>query len=473
MKYLLLLLLPLQLLAQERAVLLRNVNVVDVETGTVRTGQHVLVSGNRIERITSKAITRKGARVVDGSGKFLIPGLWDMHVHVFNNISGLPPNEYYHPLFLANGVTSVREMWTKPGSLHHVRRWRSESATGSRPVPRYASVGTLVDGVPATWPNSDTVRTAAEARALVREVKASGVDFFKVYGQLSRETYAAIADECRKLNFPFAGHVPEGMTMAEASAAGQRSQEHLGYWAMFAELSDQQQKFRGLKPSELTPALRIELLQSVSAQKASALAAVLNRNRTAFCPTIVQFRATVLGDDPSIREDGRLQFTDSMDRADWTEFARRFTPGNRTLREARFRKSLDVVRMLHENGVLVLAGTDLGNPFVYAGSSLHDELSLFVEAGLSPLAALQTATLNAARFLGKEREIGTVTQGKLADLVLLEANPLADIANARKIHAVVMNGKLLTRADLDALQQDAKAQIRALGQGVQSGATGR
>jgi imidazolonepropionase-like amidohydrolase len=451
MKFLFMLLLPLQLLAQQNSILFKNVNVVNVKTGHIATNQNVLISGNTIQKITSKGISPKNATVIDGAGKFLIPGLWDMHVHVFNNVSERPPNEYYHPLFIANGVTSVREMWTKPKNMHYVQRWRSQVATQSVATPRYVIVGTLVDGVPRIWPNSDTVTNAEEARAMVREVKAGGVDFFKVYGRLSREAYFAIAEECKKLNFPFAGHVPLGITLAEASNAGQKSEEHLGFWEMFTELSAQEEKFKNIKPADLTPALRMELLQSVSDQKSSSLAAIFVKNRTALCPTIIQYRAAMIGDDDSIKKDSRLQYADSSDKRKWAEFAARFNSGNRSIRETRYKKGLDIIHLMHKGGVQLLAGTDLGNPFLYAGFSLHDELSLFVQAGLSPLAALQTATINPAKYAGKEKEIGTVTKGKLADLILLDANPLADINNVRAINAVVVNGKLLQRKDLDNL----------------------
>ena len=301
-------------------------------------------------------------------------------------------------------------------------------------IPRYIEVGTLVDGVPPSWPNSDTVTNAEEGRAMVREVKAGGVDFFKVYGRLSREAYFAIAEECKKLNFPFAGHVPLGITLAEASNAGQKSQEHLGFWEMFTELSAKEEKFKNIKPADLTPALRLELLQSLSEQKCSSLAEVFVKNRTALCPTIIQYRVAMIGDDDSIKKDSRLNYADSSDKRKWAEFAARFKPENRLLREVRYQKGLDIIRMMHSGGVQLLAGTDLGNPFLYAGFSLHDELALFVQAGLSPMSALQTATINPAKYAGKEKESGTVTQGKIADLVLLDANPLKDISNTKKIN---------------------------------------
>ena len=231
---------------------------------------------------------------------------------------------------------------------------------------------------------------------------------------------------------------------------------------MFTELSAKEEKFKNIKPADLTPALRMELLQSLSEQKCSSLAEVFVKNRTALCPTIIQYRVAMIGDDDSIKKDSRLNYADSSDKRKWAEFAARFKPENRLLREVRYQKGLDIIRMMHSGGVQLLAGTDLGNPFLYAGFSLHDELALFVQAGLSPMSALQTATINPAKYAGKEKESGTVTQGKIADLVLLDANPLKDISNTKKINAVVVNGRLLSRKDLDRLLQQAKEMIRDL-----------
>jgi hypothetical protein len=459
MKYLFFLLFPFQLFAQKSTLLIRQVNIIDIQTGKVLTSQNVLISGNRIERITSEPIASKDATIINGSGKFLIPGMWDMHVHVFNNISDRAPNEYYHPLFIANGVTSIREMWTKPKNMHYITRWRDSLKIQTSHLPRYISVGTLVDGVPRVWPNSDTVRNAEEAREMVRTVKKGNLDFFKVYSNLSRDAYFAIADECKKLNFPFAGHVPNGISMAEAASAGQKSQEHVGYWAMFTELSDKEEKFKNIKPADFTPALRKELLESISEKKAAELAAVFVKNGTAFCPTLVQFRGATIADDKEVQEDERLQYVDSFDKNDWADI-----PGGYrqpiSFREMRYQKGLDVVRILHKYGVQILAGTDLGNPFVYAGFSLHDELSLLVKAGLSPLAALQTATINPATYVGKQNELGTVTQGKIADLIILDDNPLSNILNTKKINSVILNGQFLKREDLDKLLEKGKENIR-------------
>ena len=432
MKFLLMLLLPLQLFAQPNKVLFKNVNVVDVKTGQIAAKQNVLISGNTIQKITAKAISSKNASVVDGTGKFLIPGLWDMHIHVFRNAVD-KRKEYFFPMFIANGVTSVRDMWTKPKNMQYVNKWREQVSTGPGAVPRFATVGTLVDGLPPVWPSSDTVKTAEEARAIVHKIKNSGVDFVKVYGHLSREAYFAIAEECKKLNFPFAGHVPDSITITEAVSSGQKSIEHLfGVLSKWADLSSKEEKFKAVKRGEWTPALRLELLESFSEQKTLELAKLLKRNGTWLCPTIVEHATNMLTDNKQYIQDERLQYVSETEKKSWMDFYNAFKPENRSFLQFRFETGMKYVNIMYNNGVELLAGTDLGNPFIYAGSSLHDELAYFVKAGLTPLAALQTATLNPAKYVGKEMEIGTVSVGKLADLILLDANPLLDITNTKK-----------------------------------------
>ncbi len=206
-----------------------HVTVIDATGAPAKPDMTLVVVGDRITELgpTKKVRVPKDAQVVDATSKFLIPGLWDMHVHIFNQVSRRPPNAWYFPLFVANGVTGVREMWTKPQDMNQVLEWRRQFAEGTFTLPRIAAVGTVVDGQPSTWPNTDTVATPEEARRIVRKIKDAGVDFVKTYSNLSREAYFAIVDETRKQKIPFAGHVPFAVGADEASNVGQRSMEHL------------------------------------------------------------------------------------------------------------------------------------------------------------------------------------------------------------------------------------------------------
>ena len=433
--------------AQVKNVLvIRNVTVLDMRSERPRSDTSVLVSGDRIVKVSKNIKTPKNAAVVDGTGKFLIPGLWDMHVHLFNNNSQRPPNEYYFPMFLANGVTSVRDMWTKTENMPQVREWRARFNENPGTIPRIGAVGTLVDSPPKIWPVSDSVSNPEEARAMVRRLRSSGVDFFKVYAYLSRETYFAMVDEAKRLDFPFAGHVPYSITPVEASNAGQKSIEHL--WRMRIACSAREEEFRKFKTREFTPAMLKDLHESFSEQKCREVAAVFVKNKTWHVPTLAYL---IPKDDPRFPNDERLRYEREFERRNWQKFFEGLDPAARETRAVRYKTDLKVLKVMHEAGVPILAGTDLGNQFLYAGFSLHDELELMVGAGLTPYEALKTATVNPAVYLDLQRMLGTIEQGKLADLVLLDANPLSDISNIRKIHSVVANGRLLTHVELDAM----------------------
>lgn len=402
----------------ESATVIRDVTVIDVIAGTSSSTVTVVIEGNRIQAIGSagEVTTPRGARELDGRGKFLVPGLWDMHVHLGN------ATESALPMIVAAGVTGVRDMGSP--SFETLARWRVEALSGSRVGPRIVGAGPiLTTGTPEFWQLS--IRGAAGGRRAVDSLAVAGVDFIKITQSLDRDTYFAVADEARKLGLPLAGHLPvntagDGFAVSaiEASQAGQRSLEHM----------------HGI-PFNFGP-------------HDSTLVAALVRNGTWVTPTLSAFRARALVHDPANLEDPRLRLLAPSFREHWNVQVRSFsreTGPQRQILEWR----MAGVGALHRAGVPLLAGTDLGFPFVYPGDIVA-ELELFVQAGLSPLDALRTATINPARYLDQERDFGTVSAGKVADLVLLEANPLDDIRNLRSVRAVVLNGRLLERSELDA-----------------------
>jgi imidazolonepropionase-like amidohydrolase len=426
----------------------------------------VVVVGNRIAALgkTGKVRVPKGAQVVDATGKYLIPGLWDMHVHVFAKRS---QEKYDFPLFIANGVTSIREMWTKVDQMPQVNLWRKEFYEHPGTLPRFAAVGTLVDGLPNTWKDSDTVSTADEARLMVDKLKAGGVDFVKVYNNLSREAYFAIAAEARKQRIPFAGHVPERILWREASDAGQRSIEHLTgianiyYDCPTIELMTKKEFPNGVPKDSPDRPLIEQALELCDEKKAFALFQHLAKNGTWQVPTLI-LQKTMTTDAETLYRDDRLKYIPGGKetfRGDyWGQYRR--TPAERDSLRMKLQRSFRVVRMMHRAGVKFMAGTDVGNPYLYPGFSLHDELALFVEAGFTPMEALQTATRNPAEFLGMLDSLGTIEKGKLADLVLLEANPLDNISNTQRINAVVVNGRYLSKETLRKMLTDAEANAR-------------
>jgi imidazolonepropionase-like amidohydrolase len=437
-----------------QSLVLKNVSIIDMTGAPLKKDMTVVVSGNRLTAIGSAGNVRvpRTAQVIDARGKFLIPGLWDMHVHLFNNVSGSGTNnkEVYFSLFIANGVTGVRDMFTDADDIKLVREWQSELEAGRLTGPRIAPGSAIVDGVPTFLPNLFGVATPEEGRAAVRKLKADGAGFIKVYWNLKPDVYRAIADEAKKLGIAVAGHVPFSMSAAEVSDAGQKSIEHLT--GILETCSSKEVELRAAKMSP--PALAEELWKTYDENKCRELFRRFAKNRTWQTPTAVLHRANVLSDEDFIRKDERLKYIAPKDRQDWVQRAGQTRKLALLTRRQRFEKMLSTIRTMYQNGVPMLTGTDVGNPFVIAGFSLHDELELFVQGGLSPLQALETATVNPAKYLGWQNKFGTIEKGKIADLVLLDANPLEEIGNTRKIFAVILNGKYLPKEDLQQMLAD-------------------
>ena len=464
---------PPQIQAQRRPdpFAITHVTVIDVAGGPSRADQTLVVIGNRIARLgpSPRTPVPDGARVIDAHGKFIIPGLWDMHVHLFrfSTNESVDVHERYFPLFVASGVTGVRDMHTSLEDFQTVRAWRRDEATGSLLGPRVAGSSTVVDGVPTIWPKGTIgVTTAAEAQRVVDSLARGGAEFIKVYTNLSRDAYFAIVDETKRLGIPFAGHLPLSVTAVEASDAGQKSIEHLGFHEDCSSARDRLVQLR-IDTSLARPegGLAQLFVSTYSDSLCSALFRRFVRNGTWQVPTLALRRQ----EDPKIdgtlpRLDSYLQYVTDEERTAWATqqrmVAQRTTPQQAEIRRRRFQKFLDIVAAMQRAGVPILAGTDVGNPWLVAGFSLHDELALFVQAGMPPLAALRTATINPARYFGALDSLGTIAEGKIADLVLLDANPLDDIRNTRRIRSVIVNGRLLTRAALDSLLATVRVRTR-------------
>jgi len=441
-----------------QALVFIHATVIDAAGGPSKSNATVIISGNRIIALgkTGQVSVPKGALVVNAAGKFMIPGLWDMHFHTPENNQA---REIFLPLALANGVTGVRHMF---GS-EYILKLKAELQSDTLPGPRMILGSPVVDGPIPMWPGSISVADAAAGRQAVRTIKQSGYDFVKVYQFLPRETYLAIADEARKQGIDFGGHVPFSVSAAEASDAGQKSFEHI--FGISLACSAQEASLRpalaeaaakvgeGIAPHiELFIRNESEPLASYNEQKAAALFKRLAVNKTYAVPTLVLHRSLALGKDPSFRNDPRLKYMPASIRRlfDWElGFFTSYRPV--------YDRQLLTTGGMHRAGIRILAGTDTFNAYCFPGFSLHDELELFVHAGLTPLEALQTATLNPAKYLNLSGSLGTIEKGKIADLILLEANPLESIGNTRKISAVVANGKYLPKEALQTMLAEVEA----------------
>jgi hypothetical protein len=435
-----------------RVLAFTHVTVIDGTGAPPKANQIVLITGDRITAVGDNMPIPREARTVDATGRFLIPGLWDAHIHTrYQGIDHLR-------LLIANGITSTRNMSGPWEHLPQIYSWREEIRNGERVGPRLLTAGPIIDGPGTGRAVQVAVANGDEARQIVRRIHREGADFIKVYSLLSRESYFAIADEAKQLGLPFVGHVPFSMTAAEASAAGQRSIEHLP--AILLESSSQEEQIRQQLanwrpiPGERTavgPLNTKTLTASFSIEKLNALAERLLVNQTAVVPTLSVCRNGIEG--PGAHGPDRIRYIPAVYIEAWKQAALPDTVEDRRLN---FEYCEKIVRSLDAAGVTILAGTDGIMAFQISGFSLQDELALLVKAGMSEMRALQAATRNPARTFNLVDQ-GTIESGMRADLVLLDANPVENIANTRRIRSVVAGGRLIERSELDAMLVDIEA----------------
>ncbi len=472
-------------LPDPQAFVLTHITVIDATGGPAQPDMSVRVADRRIVSISpsKSASVPRGVKEINSAGKFLIPGLWDMHVHLteapdegeddsLSSVVDAPA--YYFPLLIANGVLGARDM---AGLLDTLVRWKREITAERVLGPRLFVTGhklgpirPVVAGAPAP------VKTAEEVRSAIFLLRQHGADFVKVdLGGEAANLYPIVAEESKRQGLTFVGHVPLTMNPGDAAALGQRSIEHLMQvpLACSSEETGLRRRLRALRtkasfmerlagwglwyrdlPHEHAVSERIAA--TYDSVKATALFKRFVDAGSWQTPTLFLERDRALHiPGNGIELENRFGLASKMRRP-----SRPFTPENSARSEAYYRRELQIVGAMYRAGVGLLAGTDLPTGHAIPGYSLHEELALMVESGLSPLAALQTATLNPASFLGLTDSLGTVEVGKVADLVVLDADPLADIRNVNRINAVIIGGRLLDRRHLDVMLDKVAAQVR-------------
>lgn len=434
----------------------------------------VIISGGVIEWIGAASDRKRPAHKdeleFDARGKFLIPGLWDMHTHVAG-ISADPAwsKNVVLPLLVANGITGIRDMG---GDLRALQEWRREIASGMLLGPQIVAAGPMLVPAPSlgkaksTDPSILEVGSPAEARAAVDVLQKQGADFIKVI-QLPRADYFAVAEESKRDGITFVGHIPVDITASEASEAGQKSIEHIIYSSLALDCSSQESDLRrrlrqaSAKKDGSDAAVYDEADQTFSPQKAAALWATFIRNGTWVTPTL--YSISMLAHSPRQSPDEPLlAYVPLALQKEWRPTA---PPSQKALADAawwerQYEDDRKLTAEMHRAGVRLLAGSDSLDRYVFPGSSLHYELRELLAAGFTSQEALQTATENPAAFLGR-KGIGSIAAGRRADMVLLDADPSRNIENTQKISGVVLAGQFLSRKDLDALLEKARAAAAA------------
>ena len=434
-----------------------NVNVVSVRDGTISRDMTVVIKKEEISAVAKVGMVDqgRGIQIINANGKYMVPGLWDMHVHSAF-VSPAWDEKVIYPLYIANGVTGVRDMGGDPEILEG-RRKRIQS--GELLGPRLVLAGPFLAGGKSDR-QTIAVNTAEEARQAVDAVKKQGLDFVKILSNVPRDSYFAITDESSKQDISFVGHVPYSVSVREASTARQKSIEHLT--GVLLACSSREDEIRAQELAALAKRdygayekLGPQVIATYDQAKAGALFLQLAQNNTWQVPTLVWTQTNSHIDDPALETDPRLKYVPASVRAQWEPAKlRKYTsPEELALLKAEAARDVEMVKAMHEAGVQFMAGTDGPDPYVFPGFSLHDELEWLVKSGFTPLQALRSATFNPALFLGTMDAEGVVEQKRRADLVLLDANPLDDIRNTRKIFGVVARGKYYSRKDLDTMLQ--------------------
>jgi imidazolonepropionase-like amidohydrolase len=471
-----------------RPIVFTHVTVITVADSQRLADQTVVISGNRIIALGPSATVDipAGSRVVTARGKFLIPGLWDMHTHLPDDST---TRGLMFPLYLANGVTGLRDMWgdcesicagtdsagmAPPASV--VRTWKRDIAAGTLLGPRLVAAGHgLVGPAGPSFPGTHAVADSAGAVAAVLHAKAQGADFLKVMGDVPPDAYFVLLRAARAHGLTVVGHVPADVTPFAVSDSGQRSIEHLqGAMPECASGRDSLAVLRAARARATSATERAMLRHAMShllvstfdEERCQPYFTRLVRNETWQVPTLIVTRQRAWLREHDTRRDPHLRYVTPMYRRIWNPASDDFylkgwsSEDFASLKEV-YAGQLRIVGAMDRAGVPLLAGSDVLDPYVYPGFGLHDEMSALVEAGLSARAALAAATTAPARFFQATDSLGSIAVGRLADLVLLDADPLTDIRNASRIRAVVVNGHLLTRKDLDGLLRGAEAYAKA------------
>lgn len=461
----LLLLASLSAAAQTPPTAIVNVNIIDVVRGQVIPSQTVLLENGRIAALGPNLAIPASARRIPGDGRYLIPGLWDMHVHLRSDQAKpqarlVEANAGLLDLFLPNGVTGIREMG---GDLSdEVLQWRDQIRAGERPGPRILTAGRKIDNDPPAWAGSLGVKTPAEAREAVRQMKQAGADFIKVYfRRTTSEILRAVVDEAHANKLKVTGHQPLNMSIQEFVDSGIDGIEHSQYLAAtlredYDRLSRESARREG-KPWSMDGAeMAARLLALEDAAETQKVHARMAQKGFWVTPTLTVYDHTLENGAVDYSNDARRIYFPAVLWATWdpkTSFRRPFPPRTLAIREASVKRWDELALAAHKAGVPMLLGTDCGanNDFTMPGFSIHDELAALVRSGFTPAEALRMGTIDAARWRGEAATEGSIEKDKVADLVLLRSNPLETIRHTQEIDVVCQRGRCFTRSELDAM----------------------
>ncbi len=435
-------------------IVIKDVSIVKVAEGTIIPHQVVVIKADRILKTGSAAIAKnyRATQIINASGKFIMPGLWDMHVH-FGGDTLVDENEMLLPLYLAMGVTAVRDC---AGDISlDVLKWRSLIAEGKMMGPRIFTSGPKLEGKKSIWPGDLEIENETELKLALDSLQKLKVDFVKLTDNtLSPTLFLESIKQARQRGWKTSGHIPVTLTLQEASQAGLSTIEHLGYVLRAASTEEEKiarlradKKLSGREASE-------RLLQTMDTLTALHNYRKLAANGTAVVPTMIGSHIIAYLDQDNHQHDDYLKYLGPELKRTYNWRVERVAKDDAAAiasRHQQFEATASLLHLLEKAGVTIIAGTDAGylNSYTYPGLGLHQELEMMVKYGLSPQAVLKASVINGPAFFGLQNDYGAVSKGRKADLLLLDANPLENIKATQLIYTVVRNGIYLNRKTLD------------------------
>ena len=434
-------------------VFIKSVNIIDVESGNSLENRDILIKNNRIRAIDTSGIIKinSNSLIINGSGKFIIPGLWDMHTHSNQHSEWL-----HHPLYIANGVTGIRDMsgqlnerdsyWV--GSKERLR-WNTELLNNERITPRYVLQSSYqIDGassVPDNFPDFFTVEKDEHIDSLLSFYRNENVDFIKVYQQIKPNMYRKLALTAPKYQLHLAGHKPMFISLEEAVMLGQRSFEH-GRIFMFESFPKADSLRNPKNWKAFFSKSKKSMIQDFNPKTAIKLMTLMKDNNAYWTPTLQTLKFEAYAHKSDFIDNPYLKYVTSTRKDLWWGIDLRNNKKKNLSKEENglstnfYNAVKSQIKMANDIGVQIMTGTDVTDSYTFAGFSIHNELEDLTKCGLSNLEALQSATIVPSKFIGKEKKYGTVESGKFADLIILNKNPLENIANSKTIDGVIMNG---------------------------------
>lgn len=448
------------------SILIKNAQIIDIETGEIIPDKSIIIENKNITKIfKSGSIAYKATTEFDAKNGYVIPGLWDLHIHLRGGEKLIDQNKRLLPLYLAYGVTTVRDAG---GDLTpQILQWRAEAIRGELAAPYIYTSGPKLDGPNSTWEGSLELSSAKDVSAALDSLEALGVDYVKIYdSRLTRDLYLEILRQTEERNMIVTGHMPMTVMLDEAIDAGLDGIDHL-YYVLKGASSKEAKITEKVRRGELGfwGAVR-ELAESYDPDKARRLYQKLAQNKVAVVPTLYIDEVLSFLHQVDHSNDEMLAY---IPNGIQETYARRVNAAmQRNDDTKQFEEELhqlfkNMIVPMQQAGVQILAGSDNGayNSYVYAGESLHQELRILSESGLTPLEALQTSMLNGSIFFGVEDHIGKIAEGFKGDLVVLSRNPLADIENTRAIQFVVSNGQSYDKAEIELMLNQLSTQTES------------